>query len=232
MIIVGTCDYAVRSGKLSAHRLANIELAATGTKKHRAGFVFPTYEQVKIVADGTDNTDKRLSLDGAGICVWLMRGCGLRIEEALAVEKSSFIEDGAVLRVMWQASRDGRSRTPLKHRKPGEYRDVPVPSWLWDTVEDAPDGPLMTNLYWPGRYWSYFFYPDAGGGFSFDGPTALDYDSRSVMYHPGTYYPRKLVERPPTVYLCAMADSEGRRLVGGATYRLRVRRTPCPTLNW
>ena len=143
MIIVGTCDYAVRSGKLSAHRLADIEIATTGTKKYRAGFVFPAYEQVKMVADGTVNTDKRLSLDGAGICVWFMRGCGLRIEEALAVEKSSFIEDGTVMRVMWQASRDGRSKAPLKHRKPGEYRDVPVPSWLWDMVKDAPDGPLM-----------------------------------------------------------------------------------------
>ena len=75
-----------------------------------------------------------------------MRGCGLRIEEALAVGKEDFIEGGAVLRVMWQASRDGRTREPLKHRKAGEYRDVPVPSWLWAMVKDMPDGPLM-----PGR---------------------------------------------------------------------------------
>jgi hypothetical protein len=80
----------------------------------------------------------------------------------------------------------------------------------------------MTNLYWPTRYWSYFFYPDAEGGFAFDGATALDYTSRAVMYHPGTYYPRRLAERPATVYLCGMADSEGRPLAGGATYRLRV----------
>ena len=60
--------------------------------------------------------------------------------------KEDFIEGGAVLRVMWQASRDGRTREPLKHRKAGEYRDVPVPSWLWAMVKDMPDGPLM-----PGR---------------------------------------------------------------------------------
>src|SRR5208282_892570 len=30
-----------------------------------------------------------------------------------------------------------------KHRKQGDYRDVPVPSWLWDTVKDLPRGPLM-----------------------------------------------------------------------------------------
>jgi integrase len=143
-IIVGTVDYAVKSGKLRTHRLDGIELVTTGTKKHRAGFVFPTYAQVLIVANGASNKhDKRLSLQGAGICVWVMRGCGLRIEEALAVEKDDFIADGTVLRVSGQASRDGRKKEPLKHRKPGEYRDVPVPSWLWSMVKDAPDGPLM-----------------------------------------------------------------------------------------
>ena len=25
----------------------------------------------------------------------------------------------------------------------GEYRDVPVPSWLWEMVEDLSDGPLI-----------------------------------------------------------------------------------------
>lgn len=72
-----------------------------------------------------------------------MRECGLRIEEALAVSKEDFIEKGLVLRVTWQTSRDGRKREPLKHRKTGEYRDVPVPSWLWEMVKDMPDGPLM-----------------------------------------------------------------------------------------
>ena len=73
-------------------------------------------------------------------------GCGLRIEEALAVSKEDFIEDGAILRVMWQASRDGNKRMPLKHRKQGEYRDIPVPSWLWEMVKDAPQGPLTPGL--------------------------------------------------------------------------------------
>ncbi len=54
-----------------------------------------------------------------------MRGCGLRIEEALAVCKEDFIEDGTVLRVGWQASGDGTKQDPFKHRKAGDYRDVP-----------------------------------------------------------------------------------------------------------
>jgi integrase len=142
MLIVGTCEEAVKSEKIGRHLLDGIELVANGPKKLRTDFVFPTYEQVKIVANGAEMENRTKSVRGAGICVWLMRGCGLRIEEALAVCKEDFMEDGAILRVMWQASRDGSKKMPLKHRKQGEYRDVPVPSWLWQMVKDAPEGPL------------------------------------------------------------------------------------------
>ena len=137
MIVTGTCDEAVKAGKIRGHRLADMELADNGTKHDRTDFVFPAHAQVTCVAGGDGETL------GAGICVWLMRGCGLRIEEALAVEKKDFREDGTVLRVYQQATRDGRDTGPLKKRKRGEYRDVPVPTWLWDMVKDLPDGPLM-----------------------------------------------------------------------------------------
>jgi integrase len=137
MIITGTCDEAVKAGKLREHRLDGIELADNGTKHDRTDFVFPSHAQVKFVADGDKDT---LS---TGICVWLMRGCGLRIEEALAVEKKDFRDDGTILRVYQQATRDGRDTGPLKKRKRGEYRDIPVPTWLWEMVTPLPDGPLM-----------------------------------------------------------------------------------------
>jgi len=143
-VIVATLDEAVKAGRLSRHRLDGIELADHG-RYSRKGFVFPSYEQVRVVADGGMNPESRRVVGGAGLCVWLMRGCGLRIEEALAVAKEDFIEDGTVLRVAWQASRDGKRREPLKHRKAGEYRDVPVPSWLWEMVKDLPDGPLIAG---------------------------------------------------------------------------------------
>ena len=143
LLIVGTCDEAVKSGKLRSHRLADIELADNGPIKPHSDFVFPSYAQVKFVADGGLSPDTGKVLQGAGICVWLMRGCGLRIEEALAVCKEDFKDNGSYLRVMWQATRDGRKKVPLKARKQGEYRDVPVPSWLWAMVKDMPEGPLM-----------------------------------------------------------------------------------------
>jgi integrase len=141
-VIVATVDEAVKAGKLSGHRLDGIELADNG-RYSRKSFVFPTYEQVRFVADGGINPETKRAVGGAGLCVWLMRGCGLRIEEALAVCKEDFIEDGTVLRVAWQASGDGRKRVPLKHRKAGEYPDVPALSWLWEMVEDMSDGPLI-----------------------------------------------------------------------------------------
>jgi hypothetical protein len=92
MVITGTCDEAVKAGKIREHRMDGIELADNGTKHDRTDFVFPSHAQVRFVADGG-----RGAL-GAGICVWLMRGCGLRIEEALAVGKKDFRDDGTILR--------------------------------------------------------------------------------------------------------------------------------------
>ncbi len=80
----------------------------------------------------------------------------------------------------------------------------------------------MKNLYWPERHWSYFFLPDASGGFSWESETALFYDNRSDTYHPGTYYPKTLPAQPATVYLISMADSKGRSLAEGKTYKLNV----------
>ena len=91
-LIVGTCDEAVKAGRLGRHNLADIGLANHGPKNLHSDFVFPAYEQVKFVADGGTNLESTRAVGGAGICVWLMRGRGLRIEEALAVGKEDFIE--------------------------------------------------------------------------------------------------------------------------------------------
>jgi integrase len=131
---------AVKTGKIATHRVTDIEISDNGSPM-RAEFAFPSYAQVKYLADAI------------GIAVWLMRGCGLRICEALAVEKSDFRHEGRTLRVSGQASGDGRRKVALKHRKTGEYRDVPVPAWLWEMVRDLPDGPLCPGN---GRLYSVY----------------------------------------------------------------------------
>ncbi len=89
-------------------------------------------------------------------------------------------------------------------------------------MQDRFDKVQMKNLYWPERNWSYFYLPDPSGGFSWETDTALLYDNRSDMYHPGTYYPKQIPAKPATVYLASMADSNGQLLRGGRTYRLNV----------
>jgi hypothetical protein len=130
-LIVGTCDEVVKAGRLGRHNLTDIGLADAGPKNLHADFVFPAYEQAKFVADGGANPESTRAVGGAGICVWLMRGCGLRIVEALAVGKEDFIEGGAVLPVMRQASRDGRKREPLNARSASTATCVPHGSGRW-----------------------------------------------------------------------------------------------------
>lgn len=139
-IITGTLDEAVKAGKLTKHNLSDIDIKDTGRATERRDFVFPTYEQIRQVGES------------CGIVVWLMRGCGLRIEEALGVHREDF-RSPRVLRLTGQASRDGSEKLPLKHRRRGEYRDVVVPGWLWEVVKDLPEGPVC-----PGNYRLYPLY--------------------------------------------------------------------------
>ncbi|HEY2577890.1 MAG TPA: site-specific integrase [Streptosporangiaceae bacterium] len=141
-IITGTMNEAVKAGKLAKHNLHDIELIDNGPHDSRDDFVFPTHEQVTSLADDI------------GIVVWLMRGCGLRICEAIAVHKEDFYDAGKMLRLTGQTSRDGLKKLPLKHRKSGEYRDVPVPTWLWEKVKDLPEGRLCPGN--PGKLYQTY----------------------------------------------------------------------------
>jgi integrase len=148
LIIVGVLDEAVTAGKVGSHRLANIELTNTGRNNDQSDFVFPAHDQLTAIAEG---------LGPLGLTIWLMRGCGLRVQEAVAVQKSSFRDDGKTLRIYEQAKRDGYGIQALKHRKAGEYRDIPVPGYLWELVKDLPDGYLFMTA---GRFPVYNTYLD------------------------------------------------------------------------
>jgi integrase len=129
LVITGTLDEAVRAGKIPLHRCEGLHLAEDGPGDHD-DFVFPSHGQLTKLAAAL-----RLPL-----AVWLMRGCGLRISEAMAVRKSCFRDGGKTLRVFEQALTDGSGTAPLKGRKKGEYRDIPVPAYLREKVKDLPDG--------------------------------------------------------------------------------------------
>jgi len=120
-------------------------LPDNGAAGDHGDFVFPAHAQLATLAGGIRHP----------LTIWLMRGCGLRIEEALAVQKSCFRDGGTVLRVYEQASRDGKKTRPLKHRKAGEYRDIPVPAYLWAMARELPDGYLFREDGMLPRYSAY-----------------------------------------------------------------------------
>jgi len=75
--------------------------------------------------------------------IWIMRGCGLRPGEVLAVKRENFVNGR--LRIDEQVQQP-RKVVPLKARKPGEYRDIPVPSYVRAVIQDLPPGYLFPDV--------------------------------------------------------------------------------------
>lgn len=131
LMITLTLGEAVRAGRIASHRISDIHLVRPVDK---AEFYIPSRAQTIRLAERMGDLE---------LTVWLMRGCGLRVQEALAVRREDFMADGTVLRVTRQASRDGTRTAALKHRREGESRDVPVPAYVWSMVEPLPFGYLF-----------------------------------------------------------------------------------------
>ena len=81
---------------------------------------------------------------------------------------------------------------------------------------------FASNLYWPDRHWSFVMVPDAQHGFEFVSKDALEIDKRAAAWFFYTFYPKVLTEHAGTVYLAPIADSGGRPVEAGKTYKLRI----------
>ncbi|MFI1161904.1 hypothetical protein [Streptomyces sioyaensis] len=66
--------------------------------------------------------------------ITMMRGCGLSNGEARAVNTNNVISDD-IYRVSDQIHHNTYRPAPLKHRHPGEFRDVPLPRSVRETIE-------------------------------------------------------------------------------------------------
>jgi integrase len=126
---------AAEAGRIGTDRLRKLEAGSLDPLEFR----FPSYKQLAELAAG---------MRELGPAIWIMRGCGLRPSEALAVRRKpdrpggpGFYGDGR-LRVMQQQLPDG-ALGPLKSRKPGDFRDVPVPGYVTEAVENLDDGRLF-----------------------------------------------------------------------------------------
>jgi hypothetical protein len=81
---------------------------------------------------------------------------------------------------------------------------------------------FASNLYWPDRHWSFVMVPDEKHGFEFVTDGAVQIDRRAAAWFFFTFYPKVLSDHAGTVYLAPIADSGGKPLAAGKTYKLRV----------
>ena len=138
LVISAVLAEAVRDKKLAESPCSGIQLPGVVTT---ADFMLPAHAQVEAVAAG-------LPPDWAAT-VWLMHGCGLRIGEALAVNLRCRINRDKTLRVKEQVNPAAQLR-PLKFRREGEFRDIPLPHYVSEAIDKhvaghgtTPDGYLF-----------------------------------------------------------------------------------------
>jgi hypothetical protein len=144
MIVTSSLDMAQAHGMITAHRCSGIEL--TEREVAEAECSSDDEGEVRVLSDmQCDEAAAKL-----GIIAVLQRRLGLRISEARGVRTDDFTDDFAVLRLRWQATRDGRSRVPLKARRAHQGRDIPVPEDVRKILRDMPEGPLC-----PGKSTTY-----------------------------------------------------------------------------
>jgi integrase len=90
-----------------------------------------------------------------------MSGCGMRNGEAAAVNVNNIVADD-VYRISEQVNQTTRDYARLKHRKAGEYRDVPLPARIKDTIEwyadkhGTVDGYLLRHPKDPSKAFPYY----------------------------------------------------------------------------
>jgi integrase len=133
-IITSVIGDAIKSGKIASTRLTGIKIQPVPS---RAEVVFASREQLDTMAADFP--------EPYGLALWLMRGCGLRLGEVLAVRGDSF-RDG-ILRITEQRLKNG-PYGPLKGRKAGDYRDVPVPGYVLAKLAETShsDGYLFDGI--------------------------------------------------------------------------------------
>ncbi|MER7118429.1 tyrosine-type recombinase/integrase [Streptomyces goshikiensis] len=88
--------------------------------------IIPTPSQLAGIPSSGD--------DSFQLLVGLISGCGMRNGEAAADNIRNIVADD-VYRVTEQVNQTTKRYGPLKHRNPGEYRDVPLPLRIRDAIE-------------------------------------------------------------------------------------------------
>ncbi|WP_199828720.1 tyrosine-type recombinase/integrase [Streptomyces sp. XY413] len=142
----------LKSILLDAHRLGLFD------DNPLLGVRLPQYDPKRAVIPSPAQLQ---ALRGVGddvfrLVVELMSGCGLRNGEAAAVNVNNIVADD-VYRVTEQVNQTTKKYDRLKHRKLGEYRDVPLPQRTKKAIEwyaekhGTIDGYLLRHPQYSGR---------------------------------------------------------------------------------
>lgn len=128
VIITSTVIRAVDDGEIPSHNLARIRLPR------------PEVESIdpELVELGTNEMIGKLAQampEQWALTIWLARGLGLRVSEALGVKVSDFTDNMTWLRLARQRS-SGTSTAALKARKGREVRNIPVPAYVAEKVRE------------------------------------------------------------------------------------------------
>ena len=128
---------AVRDGKIPVNPALDIKLP----KKRAAcpDFIPPTYAQLLVIESYLSDEFK--------LALWLQYGLGLRIGEALAARYDNI--RGNRFRVNEQVAVYTAKLGPMKKRKPGDYREMPLPEWLRQKMEEQAERLGTTTYLFP-----------------------------------------------------------------------------------
>jgi integrase len=135
-VIRETCAEAVKSGRLSGHRLQGLTCNHIPSKRD---LIPHTPEQVDSIAAAMGND---------GLAVRIMYQTGVRVSECLALRKSDFVQSvNGTWRVRVTRQIQNGVITTLKHRRDWTGREIPVPASLARLVCARPDGDLFSCRY-------------------------------------------------------------------------------------
>ena len=95
---------------------------------------------------------------------------------------------------------------------------------FWDATAD--------RLFWSDRHYSNLIVGDEAKGFTYETPNAIQIDSRSDQYFPGTMYPAKIAARPATIYMGTLADAHGNPFQAGKNYKVTLPKDVPVTQFW
>jgi integrase len=131
LVLNAVVNDAVKAGRLPRSNIKGLNLPALVQKTE---ITFATQAQIENLA--------ALMPEPYGFTIYLMRGCGVRLGEALGVFRSDM--SGGSLRLKRQLAPTAMEYTPLKHRDADDYRDIPLPGYVtaampeeWMTFPEA-----------------------------------------------------------------------------------------------